>query len=698
MAITFHVAEVMLTTGLKLQPPQNGMTLFIGSNNSGKSLFLRELNEHINQPGAGSGVPSRWVQHALPQQGGSADDFIAWLEARGYDNWAPSDGAHYSDVNGNVLLKGVVPMAWQSPSRAALTPFLKQEQWTDNRLAVEAEAVHWDPLQAPRSKLQYLYANRDKERVFSDLVYQAFGEHVSVDRYDETIRLRVGRPHPDVQDAPPGASREVAAAYRRLPSVSEQGDGFRSFVQILLQVMVRPAPLVIVDEPEAFLHPPQARLLGRLLAGIKEQTQLFVATHSADLLAGVLEAEQERPVSIVRLDRSSGTPTARLLNPDTVQDLLRTPLLRYSNLSSGLFHDRVVLCEAAGDCQFYAATFDVTKDAAAAHENTLFLHTNGKAPLADTARRLRQCGIPTAVIADFDYLRDGLARAVTSLDGFTDHLDSDIKCLHADAAGSRSEASAGGFKAKMNELLKGIKAGDLLPERVLGELTKLAKGGTRWGGLKKSGLGGLQGDPHNAAERLLQAAADLGLFVVPCGELESWVRQVPSGDKAVWSQKVFADGCYARPTEELKAFCNSIRRYLRDGAADYPRAVAQALRVTSRLDGTVAVVTNSSDEPLTEVRVIRATYTDQGGRRTRPLGGTTETKTSGALPAGGKFSVPLLLLTGCDGYEESLPRGATDQALTVHFRDHVGLWWERIGDGSPTRLTSGPSIPDPAPE
>ncbi|MFJ8563223.1 ATP-dependent nuclease [Streptomyces sp. NPDC093514] len=480
--------------------------------------------------------------------------------------------------------------------------------------------------------------------------------------------------------------------------MSEQGDGFRSFVQVLLQVMVRPAPIVIIDEPEAFLHPPQARLLGSLLAGIKGQTQLFVATHSADFLAGVLEAEQARPVSIVRLDRSSGTPAARLLNPDAVQSLLRTPLLRYSNLSSGLFYDRVVLCEAAGDCQFYAAAFDATKDPAAAHDNTLFLHTSGKAPLGDTARRLRQCGIPTAVIADFDYLRSGLAQAVTSLDGVTEHLDADLKCLREHAAGARSETSAGGFKTKMNELLKGIKASDPLPDRVLGELTKLAKGGDRWGDLKESGLAGLHGDPYNAAERLLRAAADFGLFVVPCGELESWVRQVPRGVKAVWSQKVFDDGWHARPTDELKAFCSGIRAYLRDGAADYTRAAAQALQVSSRLDHRHAVVTNSSDAPLTAVRVIRATYTDGGRHHIQPLWGTPESKTSSALSAGDAFSVPLFLMSDGEGYEGFLPRGSTDQELMVHFRDRAGLWWERIGDKPPVRLPSGPSEPDPEPQ
>ncbi|MCC0093244.1 ATP-binding protein [Streptomyces flavotricini] len=698
MAITFAVTEIMLNTGLIVEPPQDGMTLFIGSNNSGKSLLLRELDAQVELPGTTAGRTTRWIRQALPRHSGSSAEFMAWLDERGYRTWTPSTAEHYASPNGDALLKDSVPHRWTSFALPELTPFLKQTLWADERLQVEAEVDHWDPLLPSRSKLQYLYEDREAESRFAELVHQAFGYQVCVDRYDERIKLRVGRPHPDLRDALPGAAREVAAAYRSLPLVSAQGDGFRSFVQILLQVMVRPAPLVIIDEPEAFLHPPQARLLGRLLAGIRGQTQLFVATHSADFLAGVLEAEQARPVSIVRLDRSSGTPAARLLNPDAVQGLLRTPLLRYSNLSSGLFYDRVVLCEAAGDCEFYAASFDVTKAAGTAHDNTLFLHTSGKAPLADTARRLRQCGIPTAVIADFDYLRDSLDRAVTSLDGVTEHLDADLKCLREHAAGSRSAASAGGFKTEMDALLKGIKASDPLPERILGELTKLAKGGTRWGELKKSGLGGLQGDPYNAAERLLRAAADFGVFVVPCGELESWVRQVPRGDKALWSQKVFEDGWYAKPTDELKAFCSSIRAYLRDGAADYTRAAAQALQVSSRLDRRHAVVTNSSSDPLTEVRVIRATYTYDSRHHIQPLWGTTDTKTCQALSSGAEFSVPLTLLTDGYGNEGFLPCDSTDQALTVHFRDRVGLWWERIGDKPPVRLLSGPSEPDPEPQ
>ena len=39
-----------------------------------------------------------------------------------------------------------------------------------------------------------------------------------------------------------------------------------SFMGLMVAVITANFPLIIVDEPEAFLHPPQARLLGRKLA------------------------------------------------------------------------------------------------------------------------------------------------------------------------------------------------------------------------------------------------------------------------------------------------------------------------------------------------------------------------------------------------------------------------------------------------
>ncbi|MFE5523012.1 ATP-dependent endonuclease [Streptomyces virginiae] len=401
-------------------------------------------------------------------------------------------------------------------------------------------------------------------KVFSAYTKEAFSEAIAVDWTVPGFQLRVGET--GLPDAVP-PSPELVAAYRRLPELSIQGDGFKAFVQILLHTMLRPTPVVVIDEPEAFLHPPQARLLGRILAEMPGQTQVFVATHSADFLAGVLDAAEARPLSLVRLDRSSGTPRAKVLAPDAVEDLLRTPLLRYSNIISGLFYDRVVLCESEGDCQFYAAAFDETRAEGAAHENTIFLHTSGKARLADTARRLRQCGIPTAVIADLDLLNDHgtVKRAVTALGSDVRDLTADVKALNDHANGQRILPTVGQFRKEITSILTGS-GNATLTEHMAEKIRSLIKGSSGWGILKKSGLNALNGDVHAAGKRLVSATAGLGLFLVPCGELESWVREVSSSNKQNWLAEVFNRGEHQRPSIELQEFCRSIRNFLKDPA------------------------------------------------------------------------------------------------------------------------------------
>ena len=49
-------------------------------------------------------------------------------------------------------------------------------------------------------------------------------------------------------------------------------------------------PVFLLDEPEAFLHPPQALQLGEIISGLVEPSQqIFIATHSADFSTRAFE-------------------------------------------------------------------------------------------------------------------------------------------------------------------------------------------------------------------------------------------------------------------------------------------------------------------------------------------------------------------------------------------------------------------------
>ena len=91
--------------------------------------------------------------------------------------------------------------------------------------------------------------------------------------------------------------------------LSDEGDGFRSFVSVLLSVIGRNKPIFLLDEPEAFLHPPYARRMGELLMNhLSNNEQLesaFISTHSSYLLQGLLSGDCG-DVQIIRLERPPG--------------------------------------------------------------------------------------------------------------------------------------------------------------------------------------------------------------------------------------------------------------------------------------------------------------------------------------------------------------------------------------------------------
>ena len=79
-----------------------------------------------------------------------------------------------------------------------------------------------------------------------------------------------------------------------------------------------------------------------------------------------------------------------------------------------------------------------------------------------------------------------------------------------------------------------------------------------WKAAKESGLAGIaRGQETNDAEALLTRLREVGLFVVPVGELEGWVREV--GNKGPkWVVEVLERGLHADPDAPVRAFVEAV--------------------------------------------------------------------------------------------------------------------------------------------
>lgn len=184
----------------------------------------------------------------------------------------------------------------------------------------------------------------------------------------------------------------------------------RSFATVVLYLLAsRTQTIFLLDEPEAFLHPPQARRLGEILAKQRMRpSQLFLATHSPDLLDGLLSAAPNN-LKIIRLQRETRNQnSAKELSRTTVNAIATDPVMKFSSVLDGLFHRRVIICESDADCLFYSSMLDVPEVNGGKHLDVLFLQVGGKDRIEPLARLLTELGVTVDVVVDIDILADSL--------------------------------------------------------------------------------------------------------------------------------------------------------------------------------------------------------------------------------------------------------------------------------------------------
>ena len=291
----------------------------------------------------------------------------------------------------------------------------------------------------------------------------------------------------------------------------------------------------MIDEPEAFLHPPQARRLSAALARTAEHLgrQLIIATHSADVVRGALEASQH--VSVCRITRHT-TPDgdvnkASLLESRQLTELWSKPLLRSSAAFDGLFHEGVVLCEADADCRFYEAILRRTEIQGRIERaaDLYFVHGGGKGQLSSLARAYRSLDTRTAVVADLDLLRnkDEIADVIDALGANLTEMSSVFSSVHSALASSPPVTSFRDFLSRARAILDQSAQRGALSAEDRRNLQGLLEETADWSEAKRHGIRKLRSSPRRDAESLLGKWADIGLFLVPVGELECWWPQGP---------------------------------------------------------------------------------------------------------------------------------------------------------------------------
>lgn len=273
------------------------------------------------------------------------------------------------------------------------------------------------------------------------------------------------------------------------PKIANQGDGIKAFLKLLMTLQDNAANVVFVDEPETFLHPPQRRAIGQaIVSAVVSGKQVFVATHDADVVRGLLTGDFNP--NVMYLNAVGGNHSVEHIDLTTLVDC-GTSSKKFSKhgvqmlnerVINSLFFDKTVLVESENDRLIYELFCQ--QRLYAEYQGRCFIGLHGSDTVLNLFDLMKSSGMSVCCIVDIDFLLSkGLcSKAVNAFDP---------KLRENHAAFSSEFHQCDGYEKLKKEL-------------------------------KASGLDALKGDFRKRANELIEAYANHGVYIVPAGELESW--------------------------------------------------------------------------------------------------------------------------------------------------------------------------------
>ncbi len=363
-------------------------------------------------------------------------------------------------------------------------------------------------LQGPaHTSFQLLFRDDEKRKEVRRIIHEAFGQYLVIDPTNlGQLNLRLSKEPPKDDTEERGIHAEAVEFHSKAMLINQASDGVKAFTGMVTEMIAGDPSVLLMDEPEAFLHPSLSFKLGKEVSGIMSASdkRLFVATHSPNFVMGCIQSGA--PVNIVRLTYRNNVPTARILPNEDILKLMRNPLLRSTGVLSGLFYEFVIVTESDADRAFYQEINDrlLKHSDGRGIPNCLFLHAQNKQTVKTIIKPLRELGIPVAGIVDIDVLKDGGSVWSSFLDSGS------IPELEREPLASLRQA----LKRKFEESGKSMK--------------------------RDGGIQILADEDQEALQNFFIKLSDYGLFVVPNGELESWLKSLEaSGHGPNWLVEIF---------------------------------------------------------------------------------------------------------------------------------------------------------------
>jgi OLD-like protein len=252
------------------------------------------------------------------------------------------------------------------------------------------------------------------------------------------------------------------------------------------------------------------------------ESQVLIATHNANFLAGVLASGQN--VDIFRMNRSGDVTSYDRITSDATKQLSTSPVLSSQRVLEAIFYRGVIICEADADRSVYQTVAVRDLD----NPEVLFVHAHNKQTIPHVAELLRGARIPFCAAVDLDALNshDEFEKLIAIVSSSSDDTNAWLKLrddIAAQVVGFDDKSVLADLTTSVMEFCKQLESNEHSLAGARGALNRLRKEATEWHQIKRKGIDGFPEVVRGSAEQVVSLCARNGLFLVPVGELEGWM-------------------------------------------------------------------------------------------------------------------------------------------------------------------------------
>lgn len=530
------IKKIKFNDNTEIELSNDDIVVFVGANNVGKSRALKDIKNDILESSS-----KKVIVDEIEYQDTNFEEINMMnyfknnfeLGPNGYDIAVDVNYTYnYNEHNFQNVKSG------DKHFYKVLFSFLS----TESRLNMTAP-ISYSFIKDKLSFCIMRKLERDKKSItkLNDILFSCFGKKIDISEglwQGAVSKLYKFGTKDEIDKSVSADTREARCLLEVLENLDDQGDGIRSAVAILASLITTTHSLYLIDEPETFLHPPQARILGRNIVDLSQNKQCFISTHNIDLLRGMLEKDYAR-IKIIKINRTDNVNEFHVLDNDSIKVISNDKNLKYSNILNGLFYNTVVLCENESDCKFYSALLE--KIDSDCYQNTLFCAVGGKDQFKIIIPLLNKLKINFLVIADLDLInnRDKLKDLINSIE---DNKYNQISSIHNDFLNMFESGVDNQVKKQSvikEEILSFITDAPYMSDETASKIRQVLKNISHLKLLKNCGKSCLPaGECVQKYNQIIYFLNESNIFVVECGEIERFITEI-DGHGSLWVEEVF---------------------------------------------------------------------------------------------------------------------------------------------------------------